>query len=150
MIKTFRRHRKTLVPLKSLKPKFANEPEQLSGQVDGMPASDLEERFIKAARKHPSVKQAIFRLTLGAPKGMPGWLELDVLMDTTLGYRAIEIDDMSFIHKGEGERQEALLKDMRRLESLKHYGINLSQVEHVPHTKLETQADANRWMQENI
>jgi hypothetical protein len=115
-----------------------------------MPASDLEERFNKAVSKHPSVRGVEFRLSLGAPRGLPGWLELDYLLDTVSGYRAFEVDDITFIHKGERERQEGLIKDQRRLFTLKSWGLGVREIEHVTNEKLGTQEEANRWARENL
>lgn len=153
---TFKPKRKVTLPLKGLKPKFANEPEQLSGSVNGIPASDLEERFHVAAKQSGKVRQEFFQLTLGGAKGEPGWLSLDYLYETNYGWQAFEIDDVSFIHKGEGEIQEAKLKDIRRVEGLLQMGINLTPdregrlISHVTNENLSTQEDANRWFKENV
>lgn len=138
------------IPLDTKKPDFADTPEQLVGEIAGMPASDLEERFYNMLNRSSAVWQKYFRMTLGAPRGLPGWLELDFLVETTYGWRAFEIDDVSFIHKGESERQEGLEKDLRRLDSLKKKGIDVREIEHVTNEELGTQEDANRWGQENI
>lgn len=127
------------------KPQVAKEDEEiLSGFVDGIPAKRDEEFFMQELRKRPSVQESEFRKALGAPKGLPGWLELDALVRTYNGFRAFEIDDMSFIHAGAREAAETKVKDGRRLAGLRMKGISVRQIEHLDAKDLETRADAKR------
>jgi len=108
----------------SSKPKVAKVGEEiLSGFVDGIPAARGEEFFMQEVRKLPNHRGSQFRMTLGAPRNMPGWLEMDALIQTINGYRAFEIDDMSFVHLGQRESAETKVKDLRRMKGLLKYGI---------------------------
>lgn len=121
------------------KPQFARDGEEaLSGFVDGLPAKRDEEFFMQEVRKHPSHRSSEFRMTLGAPRHMPGWLELDALIETFGGFRAFELDDMSFVHLGQRESSETKIKDKRRLDGLATYGINPRKgIEHLDAADLE-------------
>ena len=133
----------------SNKPQIAKEGEELlSGYVDGKPAKRDEEFFMQEARKLPNVRSSEFRMTLGAPRGLPGWLELDALIETYNGFRAFEIDDMSFVHLGQRESAETVLKDKRRRDGLAKYGINIVKVEHLDAADLETREAARKLLRE--
>lgn len=132
------------------KPEFASEAEQLIGEWDGMPASDIEERWAKATAGNPKVLQTEFRVALGAPKGMPGWKELDFLHNTVHGWKAIEIDDTSFVHKGASGKAEIVNEDIVRLMGLRQLGINVPEIIHVDGARLQTQDDAKRAQREII
>ncbi len=123
----------------SNKPKIAKEGEEvLSGFVDGIPAARGEEFFMQEVRKLPNHRGSQFRMALGAPRNMPGWLEMDALVETVGGYRAFEIDDMSFVHLGQRESAEARVKDMRRLNGLLKYGITpMKGIEHIDAADLD-------------
>lgn len=145
----FKRVRDPAQKFPSNKPRTAREGEEvLSGYVDGMPAKRDEEFFMQEARKLKTVLNSSFRMTLGAPRHMPGWLELDALIETHSGYRAFEIDDMSFIHQGLRESAETVVKDRRRLDGLNKIGINVMKIEHLDAADLETRADAKKLLQE--
>ena len=121
-------------------PALARDVELLTGIVQGQQAAADEERFANAV--YSLGMELIFRLTLGPPKGYPGWLELDALVNTSFGYRAFEIDDMTFVHRGEQERSEALLKDLKRLEYLRYMGLQIPEIEHVDAARLQNAQDA--------
>ena len=141
----FKKVRKESVKFPSNKPQIAKEGEELlSGFVDGLPAKRDEEFFMQEARKLSTVRSSEFRMTLGAPRHMPGWLELDALIETYGGYRAFEIDDMSFVHLGQREAAETKLKDSRRLAGLREIGVNVRKIEHLDAADLETRADAKK------
>jgi len=132
------------------KPQFARDGEEvLSGFVDGIPAKRDEELFMSEVRKHPSHRGSEFRMTLGAPRHMPGWLELDALIETFGGFRAFEIDDMSFVHLGQREDAETKVKDGRRLAGLAKYGINPRKgIEHLDASDLEDRTMAKELVRE--
>lgn len=97
-------------PLKSLNlPSFPSidsgeDPEVLIGTVNGFSASAPEERLARAFDK--AKIQYEFRLTVGAPRGLPGWKELDfVVMSKGLMY-AVEVDT-AFTHR-QKEQQDVL------------------------------------------
>lgn len=133
----------------SQKPKVASEGEEiLSGYVDGYPAARGEEFFMSEARKSKNVLDSEFRMTLGAPRHMPGWLELDALIGTLAGYRAFEIDDMSFVHLGQRESAETVVKDHRRIEGLRKIGVSVRKIEHLDAADLDNRQDTKKVIEE--
>ncbi len=122
--------------------------EVLSGYVDGMPAARGEEFLVTELRKSKNVRQVSFRMAVGAPRNMPGWLELDVLVETANGYRAIEVDDMSFVHRGGRESAESKVKDLRRVAGLQKMGINVRQIEHIDDDKLQDRQLTRRTLED--
>ena len=129
-------------PIKS-RPKFSKEEETLTGVVQDKPAAEGEERLAKTLSKR-KMKFAFGTNPTGIPTGMPGWLTLDFLVETRFGIRAFEIDDLEFIHKGQREKAEQLIKDARRLEGLNKQGYNVRKIEHIDNAKLLTQDDADK------
>jgi len=130
----------------SSRPKVAKEGEEiLSGFVDGIPAARGEEFFMQEVRKLPNHKGSQFRMALGAPRNMPGWLEMDALIETANGYRAFEIDDMSFVHLGQRESAETKVKDGRRMNGLLKYGITPRYgIEHIDAADLDNRQLAKK------
>jgi hypothetical protein len=104
------------------------ETEELSGQVQGMDASAPEERMAKALTK--AGMQYKFRLVVGAPKGMPGWKELDFLIIESGLLYAMEMDT-AFTHRSKAQKDklhDALLLNDKELQS---YGQMWPEVLHV-------------------
>lgn len=101
------------------------EAELLEGQVNGMKASAGEERFAKALRKITAVDGFEFRYTIGAPRGLPGWKELDFVVVKGGTLYAIEIDT-AFTHRDKGASDT--LHDAIVLKELKKLGMNLHPV----------------------
>lgn len=118
-------------------PTTATEPEQLVGSVHGYNASEIEERFAKALDKREITYW--FRVAINAERGMPGWKELDFLVEH-FGIWPVEVEDVTYVHRGTSA--EDALKDAITMESLKDY--NPHPVIHVTNFELETQelADA--------
>lgn len=73
-----------------------SEGEQLLGTVQGKTASAPEERLAKQLDK--AGKQYLFRYVVGAPKGLPGWKELDFLISDKGMLYAVEVDT-TFTHR---------------------------------------------------
>jgi len=122
--------------------KFSREVETLTGEVQGKPAAEGEERFAKTLRKRNL--QFWFNINpTNVPKGKPGWLTLDHLVKTRFGFRAFEIDDLEFIHKGQRKKAEDALKDERRLDGLNRKGYNIRKIEHIDNAKLKTQESSD-------
>lgn len=130
----------------SSKPKVAKVGEEiLSGFVDGIPAARGEEFFMQEIRKLPNHRGSQFRMSLGAPRNMPGWLEMDALIETVMGFRAFEIDDMSFVHLGQRESAETKVKDLRRMNGLLKYGITPHRgIEHIDAADLDNRELAKK------
>lgn len=78
---------------------FDADREVLTGSVQNMKASVGEERFARALDRYEKVLGYQFRVAVGAPRNLPGWNELDFLVDVSDGmYRAVEIDSV-FSHR---------------------------------------------------
>lgn len=78
---------------------FDANREVLTGSVQNMKASAGEERFAYALDRYEKVRGYQFRMTLGAARNMPGFNELDFLVEVSDGmYRAVEIDSV-FSHR---------------------------------------------------
>jgi len=116
------------ISLRIVKPKIVKDAEQLTGMVQGMDASDLEERFARALDKKGL--DYYFRVAMGG-RGDPGWKELDFLVISN-GYHPVEIEDITFIHRGKSSDDE--LKDAMTMDFLKEY--NPYPVVHVTNERL--------------
>jgi hypothetical protein len=97
-----------------------NEPELLGGEVQGKKASAPEERLAKALEKLPSVEGYQFRYTLGAPRGLPGWFEVDFVVSVHSMVYAIEVDS-AFTHRQKSGRSD-VLHDAKVLKQLAGQG----------------------------
>lgn len=113
------------------KPFVVKEKEQLSGMVRGMGASDIEERFARSLDRMGV--SYWFRLPVGAPRGMPGYNELDFLVNSG-GYYPIQIDG-EYSHLGKEAKD--MIADARIMEELKQYSP--MPIIHVIYTKLGNQ-----------
>lgn len=74
----------------------AEEQELLTGSVRGLKASAPEERLANALDKKGF--QYLFRYSVGAPRGLPGWKELDFLVQARGLLYAVEVDT-AFTHR---------------------------------------------------
>jgi len=98
------------------------EPELFTGTVKGFKASKGEERAANALYANSKVADFYFRMTIGAEaRNLPGWKELDYLIESTTGmYYAVEVDS-AFSHRFKGTSD--ILHDAIILENLKHLNI---------------------------
>lgn len=98
------------------------EPELFTGKVKGFKASKGEERAANALYGNRNVVNFFFRMTIGAEgRNLPGWKELDYLVETIYGmYYAVEVDS-AFSHRLKGTSD--VLHDAIILENLKHLNI---------------------------
>ena len=99
------------------------DPEVLSGVVQDKKASAPEERLAKALDKLPSVEEYEFRKTLGAPRGLPGWFEVDYVVASRGIAYAIEVDS-EFTHRMKTGRGD-VLHDAKVLKQLKGQGMTV-------------------------
>ena len=74
----------------------SENPEVLLGRVGDLEASAPEERLARALDKARLSYQ--FRLTAGAPRGLPGWKELDFVISANGLLYAFEVDT-AFTHR---------------------------------------------------
>ena len=127
--------RKRGSPIFASKPIVVKEKEQLYGFVRDMAASDIEERFARALDKLE--KNYWFRLPVGAPRGMPGYNEVDFLVASG-GYYPIQIDgEYSHI----GREAKDMLTDAKVMVALREY--NPFPVKHILYTSLGNQRAAD-------
>lgn len=99
-----------------------DEPELLEGSTNGMEASAGEERFAKALNKITSVDGFEFRYTVGAPRNMPGFKEVDFLVQARGLVYPIEVDT-EFTHRNKGQKDK--LHDAILLNELSKQGMNV-------------------------
>jgi len=95
-----------------------DEPEVLAGEVMGMKASAPEERMARALGKVQAPFE--FRYTLGAPRGLPGWFEIDFLVEKNGMVYPIEIDT-EFTHRQKSRSD--VLHDAKALVELEQTGM---------------------------
>lgn len=111
------------------KPSLAqDEPEVLTGVVQGKPASEGEEYFARSLSASPGVTGYEFRVAVGAPRNMPGFKELDFAVYTMAMMYAVEIDT-PFTHRNKASSD--ILHDAIVLKSLRKKGSVYPQVFHV-------------------
>jgi len=96
------------------------QPEVLSGEVQDKKASAPEERFANTLEKLSSVDGYTFRQTFGAPRGLPGWFEVDYVVSSRGMQYAIEVDS-EFTHRMKTGRGD-VLHDAKVLKQLKGQG----------------------------
>lgn len=99
-----------------------DEPEVLAGEVKGKKASMAEERFFRELDKSKIIEGYEFRYALGAPRGLPGWIEIDGLIAQKGMIYAVEIDS-AFTHRDKKESDR--LHDTKVLTYLKRMGLNV-------------------------
>lgn len=131
MKKTFRfRTRRVTdrIPLPSFPRRREATEEPLTGMVGDLQASAPEERLAKALDKAKIPYR--FRMTVGAPRGLPGWKELDFVASVNGIIYPIEVDTV-FTHR---EKQNAdVLHDAIILNDqyIQQLGTVYPQVTHV-------------------
>jgi len=118
-----------------------DEAELLGGMVQNKKASAPEERFAKALDKLPSVDGYEFRYTIGAPRGMPGWKELDYLVSARGMVYAFEVDT-EFTHRQKGKAD--VLHDAIVLKDLEKDGMDVA-FQQVFHLMGETDLVDQKW-----
>ena len=131
----YRKTRQAFIPYVTQAHKDADaidQPERLTGKVRDMAASAAEERL--AAAFQQKGKSFYFRMALGAPRNLPGWKELDFLVQSTGYAYAIEVDS-TFTHRLKVESDK--LHDAIVLKALEQEGYNV--FPHVYHLDGETQ-----------
>ncbi len=136
---------KSILPSVAVAKPTREVTEELTGYVRGIPAnSEAEERFARGLEKNPNVVGYWFRVPMGAPRGMPGWKELDFLVQTASGQAfAFQIADFEFIHHG----AKATAYDQIESQLIKDYlskdGFIIDEVTWVDANKLADQEEAD-------
>lgn len=98
-----------------------DEAEVLGGTVQGKKASAPEERLFRALEE-VGITGATFRYTVGAPRGLPGWKELDALIPARGLVYAVEVDT-AFTHREKGRAD--VLHDAIVLKELEKTGLSV-------------------------
>jgi hypothetical protein len=125
---SFRYSRSKKAPLTALtvKQEMPVETEEYTGIIDGLEAKHGEENLFKQAYKTGAVMGHWFRVSIGAPRNMPGWKELDFLFLLKTGeYVAIQVRDYEFVHKGLEAEGSDMASDMFVLQELAKEGISV-------------------------
>lgn len=117
------------------------DPEVLGGTVQGKKASAPEERWSKTLDDLPSVDGYDFRYTIGAPRGLPGWKELDFLISSRGLMYAVEVDS-NFTHRQKAGRGD-VLHDAIVLQALKKQGMEV--YPQVIHLNMESELVDQSW-----
>lgn len=137
-------HRHSNLPFSHARPEFAREAEQLIGEVNSIKANQFEERLAKALsdRKVPYY----FRYAVGAPKGFPGWKEVDFLVAAPGQAEVIMVDGVDFVHRGSAAQEQDKINDLIIKKALSDYGINT--VRHISTARLIDRDSANQVVRE--
>lgn len=117
-------------------------PEQpLTGIIQGKDASDLEERFYRAAWDSGRVRWVVFRRVFGAPfRSMFGAIELDFLVNA--GWvLAVQVDAKRF-HTSAEAIQRDLNQDAKLLRILRSQGVD--RIQRIQGKHLANQERANQ------
>jgi len=117
--------------------------EQFTGEIQGMPASDIEERFARALAKNGRVRGYQFRAAYVAGRNMPGEVEVDFVVDT--GAITPVFVDGEFAHKSGAQREEDRVKTAILDDLL--YGAAQPAVR-ISFEQLESQEEADRTVTE--
>ena len=124
------------------RPQVTNVGEELTGIVQGMGASDIEERFAKAldrAKGEARIDGYGFREARVAGRNLPGEVELDFAVYAGELY-PFQIDG-GIAHKSAAQKEEDSVKDALLNESIRGFPV-----ERVPGYLLETQDMANEFV----
>ena len=93
---------------------------QLTGQVQGEDASDIEEYFCTALDENKNVFGYEFQVSYVAGRNIPGEIRLDVLVFDG-SYTPVNLDG-EFAHKTQGQKDEDRTKDNLLDSILKNIG----------------------------
>lgn len=118
--------------------------EQFTGQINGLKASDIEERFDRALRKNPNIINYEFRAATVAGRNLPGEVEVDFMVDTGTLKQPVQIDG-EFAHKTQQQKESDAMKDAILNDFMQGYAFP---VVRIPYLELSTQDAANRVVKE--
>lgn len=123
------------------KPSVQKQDEFLSGYINGMKATDIEERFARALNKDKRIDGFIFRMPIMSPRHMAGQIELDFLAQSGPHYYPVQIDG-AYAHKNIGKQQDDAKKDILINEYLRKT-YNALPIIRIKGIDLETQEEAD-------
>lgn len=127
---------------------FVKEKEPpLTGQVQGLKAAKGEERLARTIEKGMRkglVREHRFRWTT-LKRGTVGYKELDELVFLTNGrVLAISVKGKAFVHFGSKAKEQDKLNEALQVAKLRELGYDVTKVETVYDTELETQELADK------
>ena len=117
--------------------------EGLTGELQGLPASDTEERFARALDKQALGYE--FRAAQIAGRNLPGEVEVDFMVYDGATIQPVQIDG-EFAHKSAEQKSEDAIKDVILDKSLE--GTGALPVKRIPGAFLETQEEVNNVVKE--
>jgi len=119
----FKKRRKHPRPEVTNRVQVVTEEENLTGEVMGKKASDIEERFARALYKNQNVQNFSFREHFFGPaRNTPGAVEIDYIVFDGAWW-PIQIDGQ-YAHKSQGQRGEDKIKDALLNQYFSSVGIN--------------------------
>lgn len=133
-------------PLNRLRP--VGEDEALTGLVQGQAASDIEERLARALDKHGATERYDFQESYAAPRNIPGEIRPDFIVYLGGATAQPLQPDGEYAHKSAEQKEEDRVKDARLDEILR--GTGALPTIRIAGTDLETQAEADAWVEENL
>jgi len=123
-------------------PVRADDREALTGWVNGMEASDIEERFARSLekmRQERRIENYGFRVPYVAGRWMPGSIELDYAVYTGGMVQPVQIDG-TYAHKNGNQKAQDSIKDAILNDLLKQVAFPVIRI---PGYELETQEEAD-------
>ena len=124
------------------KPHATSIVETFVGEINGLPASDLEERSARSIAKLGGSYE--FRVPFVAGRNLPGEAELDFMVDYNGVYQPAQVDG-GFSHKAAAQKAEDAVKDAV-IDAI--LGDGYLPVVRIPGDKLQTQADSDQTWRE--
>ena len=121
----------------------AGAEEQLTGQVHGKKASDLEERFANALDAYPVVSYYKYNVLIDTPFQIPGQLnEIDFMVWVGRWVYPIEIDG-EMAHKTAEQKAHDMIRDQQLDPVIKKIWPGARNIKRIPGAKVQTRDDAN-------
>lgn len=107
-------------PVSPVVPFETKDQEQLTGQVNGMKASDIEERFAKSMSKMQNIKGFMFRYVFFGPRNSSGSVEVDYIASTAQGRVYAVLIDGEYAHKSAAQKERDKTRTQKLWEQLKN------------------------------
>lgn len=127
---------------KFYKPHDMSVVETFVGEINGLKASDLEERSVRSITKLGGEYE--FRVPFVAGRNLPGEAELDFMVDFNGVYQPAQVDG-GFAHKAAAQKAEDAVKDAI-IDAI--LGDGYLPVVRIPGDKLQTQDDSDQTWRE--
>lgn len=118
----------------------------LTGQVQGIKATEGEERFANVLNKSITkglIRNYTFRFTT-LSRRTTHYKELDFLVITNNQPVAISVQGTSFVHRSSSSKNQDLINDLIILSKLRELGFNIPKITNVSADDLETPQKAEK------